>query len=161
MHLDVTPLSWKWLARTANFYISHTSAGYQFPVSLDNSPIVIIKFKLNAKQVMLAIPGMFSIFVVIIVTFIVTVFILSQYRTIGKKQSVAILALSIGMFTALALQHYQFIVDDVYISLRYARNLAEGHGLVFNVDGSAPVEGYTNFLWVVLEATFFNFLHHF
>ena len=38
--------------------------------------------------------------------------------------------------------------DDAYISMRYARNLFEGHGLVWNV-GEPPVEGYTNFLWVI------------
>jgi hypothetical protein len=38
------------------------------------------------------------------------------------------------------------IVDDSYISLRYASNLIRGHGLVFNV--GERVEGYTNFLWV-------------
>lgn len=42
---------------------------------------------------------------------------------------------------------YAFVTDDAYISFRYARNWAEGHGLVFN-PGDAPVEGYTNFLWV-------------
>ena len=43
-------------------------------------------------------------------------------------------------------------VDDAYISFRYARNLMEGHGLVFNV--GERVEGYTNFLWTVLLAPF-------
>ena len=41
--------------------------------------------------------------------------------------------------------------DDSYISYRYARNLVEGHGLVFNA-GEEPVEGYTNFGWTVLIA---------
>jgi hypothetical protein len=45
---------------------------------------------------------------------------------------------------------YQFLGDDAFISFRYARNLAEGHGLVWN-PGEA-VEGYTNFLWVLLMA---------
>jgi hypothetical protein len=40
--------------------------------------------------------------------------------------------------------------DDAYISLRYARNLAMGEGLVYNP--GEPVEGYTNFLWTVLAA---------
>lgn len=40
--------------------------------------------------------------------------------------------------------------DDAMISLRYARNLAEGHGLVFNI--GEHVEGYTNPLWTVLLA---------
>ncbi len=42
------------------------------------------------------------------------------------------------------------VVDDAYISFRYARNLMEGHGLVFNI--AEKVEGYTNFLWTVLLA---------
>ncbi len=40
--------------------------------------------------------------------------------------------------------------DDAYISYRYAANLAEGHGLVFN-PGEA-VEGYSNLLFVLLAA---------
>lgn len=43
------------------------------------------------------------------------------------------------------------MVDDAYVSLRYARNLALGHGLVYNA-GEPPVEGYTNFLWVLWMA---------
>jgi arabinofuranosyltransferase len=42
-------------------------------------------------------------------------------------------------------------IDDSFISLAYARNLAGGRGLVFQ-EGAAPVEGYSNFLWVVLLA---------
>lgn len=42
--------------------------------------------------------------------------------------------------------------DDAYISLRYAENLVEGHGLVYNV--GEYVEGYTNFLWTILVALF-------
>ena len=41
-------------------------------------------------------------------------------------------------------------LDDAYISYRYAANLAAGEGLVFNP--GEPVEGYSNFLWVVLLA---------
>ena len=42
------------------------------------------------------------------------------------------------------------LVDDAFISFRYARNLALGRGLVYNVGDR--VEGYTNFLWTVLIA---------
>jgi arabinofuranosyltransferase len=45
---------------------------------------------------------------------------------------------------------YNYVVDDAYISYRYASNLIEGHGLVFNP--GERVEGYTNFLWVILTA---------
>ena len=34
------------------------------------------------------------------------------------------------------------------ISMRYARHLADGHGLVWNI-GEAPIEGFTNLLWVL------------
>jgi len=44
----------------------------------------------------------------------------------------------------------RFFQDDAYISLVYARNWVEGHGLVFNP--GERVEGYTNFLWTVLLA---------
>jgi hypothetical protein len=37
--------------------------------------------------------------------------------------------------------------DDAFISFRYARNLVEGHGLVFNL--GERVEGYTNLLWTL------------
>ena len=40
-----------------------------------------------------------------------------------------------------------FFTDDAFISFRYARNLLEGHGLVFNP--GEYVEGYSNFLWVL------------
>lgn len=42
------------------------------------------------------------------------------------------------------------MAEDAYISFRYARNLIEGHGLVFNP--GERVEGYTNFLWTLLLA---------
>jgi arabinofuranosyltransferase len=42
------------------------------------------------------------------------------------------------------------IQDDAYISFRYARHLATGQGLVWNV--GERVEGYTNFLWTLLMA---------
>ncbi|HKQ61967.1 MAG TPA: hypothetical protein VJS92_11805 [Candidatus Polarisedimenticolaceae bacterium] len=43
-----------------------------------------------------------------------------------------------------------FLIDDAYISFRYAANLADGQGLVFNA--GERVEGYSNLLWVLLLA---------
>ena len=63
---------------------------------------------------------------------------------------------ALGVSLILLLAHagwYRFLTDDAFISFRYARNLAEGHGLVFN-PGFARVEGYTNLLWVLLLAPF-------
>lgn len=48
---------------------------------------------------------------------------------------------------------YWFLTDDAFISFRYARNFAQGHGLVFN-PGFERVEGYSDFLWVLLLAAF-------
>jgi arabinofuranosyltransferase len=42
------------------------------------------------------------------------------------------------------------VAEDAYITYRFARNVAEGHGFVWNV-GEAPVEGFTNFLWLLLS----------
>jgi arabinofuranosyltransferase len=46
-----------------------------------------------------------------------------------------------------------WITDDALISFRYAQNLYEGNGLVYNV--GERVEGYTNFLWTMLASTVF------
>lgn len=49
-------------------------------------------------------------------------------------------------------ERYFWLADDPMISLRYARNLARGLGLVWNP--GERVEGYSNFLWTVLMAPF-------
>ena len=41
-----------------------------------------------------------------------------------------------------------WMLDDAFISFRYAENFAAGHGLVFNP--GERVEGYTTFLWVLI-----------
>lgn len=47
---------------------------------------------------------------------------------------------------------YDFTQDDAYISFRYAANFLDGKGLVFNA--GERVEGYTNFLWIMLIALY-------
>jgi hypothetical protein len=42
------------------------------------------------------------------------------------------------------------LIDDAFVSFRYSRHLVAGLGLVFNPGDR--VEGYTNFLWVMLLA---------
>jgi hypothetical protein len=46
--------------------------------------------------------------------------------------------------------HHYFLGDDCFISFRYAQHLVAGEGLVWNP--GERVEGYTNFLWVLLLA---------
>jgi len=46
-----------------------------------------------------------------------------------------------------------FLIDDAFISFRYAAHWAAGQGLVYDLaPGAEPVEGYSNFLWVALLA---------
>lgn len=48
-------------------------------------------------------------------------------------------------------KRYFLLFDDAMISMRYAKNLVDGHGLVWN-PGGEPVEGFTNPLWTFLMA---------
>ena len=48
-------------------------------------------------------------------------------------------------------RRYFVLIDDAMISMRYARNLAEGHGLVWNAS-QTPIEGYSNLLWTLVMA---------
>lgn len=46
---------------------------------------------------------------------------------------------------------YFTLVDDAMISMRYAKHLAQGAGLVWNI-GEPPIEGFTNLGWVLYLA---------
>jgi len=61
------------------------------------------------------------------------------------------LALILSGHAALLLHNHHDLCDDAMISARYARNLAHGDGLRYNraPAGARPVEGYSNFLWVL------------
>ncbi|MCA9695820.1 MAG: hypothetical protein KC636_39955 [Myxococcales bacterium] len=48
-------------------------------------------------------------------------------------------------------RQWAFVTDDAFITLRYAANLSNGQGIVWN-PGEAPVEGYSNFLTLLLSA---------
>jgi tetratricopeptide (TPR) repeat protein len=66
-----------------------------------------------------------------------------DYR-IGLAFVCAIFVLHAGYFGT-------YIFDDGAITLSYARNFAEGHGLVLT-PGGERVEGYSNWLWVMILA---------
>ena len=61
--------------------------------------------------------------------------------------------LLVAMVLALAVQIMVWLwyIDDAAISFSFARNLADGHGLVAQAGGER-VEGYSNPLWVALMA---------
>ena len=58
---------------------------------------------------------------------------------------------------ALLAHRFLFITDDAYISFRYSKNWAQGLGLAYNPGETLPVEGYSNFLWVVIGAIIESF----
>ncbi len=55
------------------------------------------------------------------------------------------------IFLSLCLLFHDYVIDDAFIIYRLARNLAQGHGIVWNV-GQEPVEGCTSFLWLLVNA---------
>ena len=54
---------------------------------------------------------------------------------------------------ALLVLHFDWLCDDAFISFRFAQNFANGLGLLYN-PGLAPIEGYSNFLWVLWLSLF-------
>ena len=68
----------------------------------------------------------------------------------NRERIIQSIVFSITLFILLAV-HAGFVLDDSFITYRYSKNLVDGHGLVWNV-GEDPVEGYTSFLWVLLNA---------
>ena len=78
--------------------------------------------------------------------------VLATEATRGRLAAdAAVLAGALLVFALLAGQMAPFVPDDSFISYRYAANWAGGAGLRFNPT-DAPVEGYSNFLWIVLLA---------
>lgn len=63
----------------------------------------------------------------------------------------AVVALAAGVHLALCWLFRGFVTDDAWISVRYAENLADGEGFVWN-PGGPRAEGFSNPLLVALEA---------
>lgn len=72
---------------------------------------------------------------------------LRRLRQLFDERFTPLLILLLLALAALAWSR-RFVLDDAFISFRYARNLVEGHGLVWNA--GERVEGYTNFLWTLI-----------
>lgn len=69
-------------------------------------------------------------------------------RTLALVAALVLLALHAWWFGS-------WMIDDAGITFAYARNLAEGHGLVAQ-PGAPPVEGYSNPLWTLLVAALYG-----
>jgi arabinofuranosyltransferase len=68
----------------------------------------------------------------------------------GLRRGIAILIILL-IFVAQCLS-LNFTQDDAFISYRYVDNFLQGNGLVFN--SGERVEGYTNFLWIIVLSIF-------
>ncbi len=71
------------------------------------------------------------------------------FKSIQSAEIVLFAALILCVACSFFMMDY--VPDDSYISFRYAENLADGHGMTFN-QGEQPVEGYSNFLWILVCA---------
>jgi hypothetical protein len=79
---------------------------------------------------------------------------LRNSRTFFRIATVATILIPYLAHVYFTLSLSDWLVDDAGISYVYARNLAAGHGLV-SQPGMTPVEGYSNFLWIILMVPFF------
>jgi hypothetical protein len=73
-------------------------------------------------------------------------------RLVARSDVRLTLGLVLPLLVALyEMWHFHaYTVDDAFISFRYARNLIDGHGLVYNL--GERVEGYTNLSWTLMIA---------
>ena len=76
----------------------------------------------------------------------------NTFRQLTLASGIPSLALAVfaAGFALISAFRLRWTCDDAFISFRYAKNLTEGLGLVFNA--GEVVEGYTNFLWTILMA---------
>src|SRR4051794_15485609 len=71
--------------------------------------------------------------------------------------SVALMVVaSVGAALGTVRSHWDIKFDDAFITYRYARNVANGGGLTWNLH-ERPTEGYTSFLHVALLVPFSYF----
>lgn len=80
---------------------------------------------------------------------------MSRQKTESNRTGVYVLLAAVVVCIGSSIVMMPYVPDDSYISFRYAENWASGHGLTFN-PGEAPVEAYSNFLWIVLCAAVFK-----
>lgn len=76
--------------------------------------------------------------------------VLRRRTTIGSDRSGKVLFVLAVALALLAAWNARWIGDDAFITFRYARNFLDGHGIVFNP--GERVEGYTDFLWLMIVA---------
>ncbi|WP_037315400.1 hypothetical protein [Amycolatopsis orientalis] len=83
--------------------------------------------------------------------FVVAAFVLVAWPKIGADENWRAVALALTLGFSLVHQLvFSTIAEDAYITFRYAQNIADGNGPVFNT--GERIEGYANFLWMIAIA---------
>jgi len=73
-----------------------------------------------------------------------------------KQDSNSFTPTELAAFAALGVPYaalarcFYFVTDDAFITFRYARNLMQGFGPVYNPGAEAPVDGCSSFLWMLI-----------
>ncbi|MFF5991469.1 hypothetical protein [Prauserella flavalba] len=79
------------------------------------------------------------------------IFVVAGWSRVNTDRAWRAAALLLTLAFALVHQLlFATVAEDAYLTFRYARNVADGYGPVFNP--GERVEGYSNFLWMVLIA---------
>lgn len=74
---------------------------------------------------------------------------LSRKKSSDASLGFTILGLALLCYFAMVARFW-FVIDDAFITFRYSRNFANGLGIRYNPGESPPVEGYSNFLWMLI-----------
>lgn len=73
----------------------------------------------------------------------------------NRSREILFLAIPFLIYVSLVSSLGNWIIDDAGITYAYARNLALGYGLV-SQPGLEPIEGYSNFLWLLVISPLFS-----
>jgi arabinofuranosyltransferase len=73
---------------------------------------------------------------------------LAESMGMNDRRNIILIA-AVLLFIIFIFIFWDYSIDDAFVTFRYAENLTAGHGLTFN-PGDKPVEGYSNFLWLIL-----------
>jgi arabinofuranosyltransferase len=68
-----------------------------------------------------------------------------------SRQDQGFLAALLVPYLALVAR-YHFVCDDAFITWRYSKHVAMGYGPRYNLANEVPVEGYSDFLWMLIGA---------
>lgn len=95
--------------------------------------------------------GVFAVIAVIALWVCVAVLLVVGWRRFADHRGWRVAVLFGALLVATVHQlAYGTVPDEAHIGFRYARNIADGYGAVFNP--GEYVEGYTDFAWIVLLA---------